>query len=594
MNGSYKKMLCVGLVLTLLLAVGCSGAPAASAPAQTAAPATAAPQTAKPSTQPAASSAPAATESAPAATESAATGGTDLPLSDYYKPYDAPVAITAAISLVAGTKYQEGDDYQNNNWTRAWEEKLNLKVNFTVAASGADYTTMLNLAIASGQCPDIFEVPFERYHELVASNYLADMTEVFEKDLHPILKRGIEANSGVIPSITVDGKIYGIPATVNGGMDVLYARKDWVENVGYSYDSVKTIDDVIKLAYALTTDDPDQDGQNNTYGFWMEKTMTSFNKLANAYGAYPTIWVEQPDGKIVYGLTQPETKQALAVAAKMFADGVIDPEFGIKSQADTKKDFAAGTIGMYLMGTNQLAFANGLHPNKNDLELNFWRLPDQNGGVALADTKATAGTVYVAKKGFAHPEVLTKLMAFQYDMLNGDDPDNAAVFHTQVAPDGTSYMVFQQCLRFQLDSLSTNHRISMLIDEKMRAGDKSLDFNGAYSGQAGMYYTNILKYLEDPSYTAGWQNRWAFGSDGLNMTVKPLEIEENGLYKVSAFTGINGTAMIEYWTSLSTYAEEFLMQIIYNEIPVDDFDKCIETWYSMGGQAVTDEINANR
>ena len=49
--------------------------------------------------------------------------------------------------------------------------------------------------------------------------------------------------------------------------------------------------------------------------------------ICNAYHAYPTYWVEDKEGSLVYGSTTPEMKQALSTLAELYAEGLIDQEF---------------------------------------------------------------------------------------------------------------------------------------------------------------------------------------------------------------------------------------------------------------------------
>ena len=517
---------------------------------------------------------------------------TSLP--DYYAPFPQRINITGGKTLQADIRFREGESVNNSEWTRAWRDKLNVNVEFTIVASTeADYNTLLNLAIASRNAPDLFHINFNRYNELAESNFLADMTNAYDEWCPPIVKNRIESNPGVIPSVTINGKMYGVPNVVGGAMNVFYSRKDWVENVGFKRDDMKTIDDFIKLCYAFAEKDPDRNGRRDTYGFALSSDLTGFYRLANAYNAWPNLWVEH-NGRIVYGLTLPETKEALAVTVQMFKDGIIDPEFGVKSGNDVKMDCAAGRIGQILSDTNNIGFFNTLQPNKNDLELMIWRLPDKTGKTALGPTNATPSTIYVSKADNRYPEAYVKMMAFWEDMVNGEDPANAAIFHTQAAADGASYFVFHQGFMFLHDGLSKNHLLSNLMVPALLVDDRSKNFSGPYAGQIGMMMDNIWRYWADPTYTAGWQNRWGFGPEGLNQSADPILVERDKLFKVSAFNKVPGQAMIDLMPSLDAFRDEFITKIIYGEIPLADYDRYVDQWLRMGGQTVTDEINRNR
>ena len=361
-------------------------------------------------------------QAAPAAARVRSTGpAVKTQPQHYYSPYESPVKVTAGVQIAADIRYRDGENPNNSEWTRAWLNKINIDLEFTlIARNPGDYNTMLNLAIASRTAPDLFLVNFIRYHELLESDFLADMTEGYREWLPPVVKDRIESVPGVIDSISRNGRMYGVPVTVHGGMNVYYARKDWVHNVGLRRSDLRTMDDFIRMSYAFAQQDPNRTGRRDTYGFAMDSSLDSFWRLCTAFGVYPTQWVEQtPGGRIVYGLTQPGMQEALALAIQMFRDGIIDPEFGVKSGADIRLDTNASRIGQTLSGTNNIGFFNTLQPSKNDLELYIWRFPDKAGNDALGQTPATPANVYVATRDCQYPEAFVKLMAFWEHMVNG-------------------------------------------------------------------------------------------------------------------------------------------------------------------------------
>ena len=50
--------------------------------------------------------------------------------------------------------------------------------------------------------------------------------------------------------------------------------------------------------------------------------------------------------------------------------------------------------------------------------------------------------------------------------------------------------------------------------------------------------------------------------------------------------------MISKWANLEKLENEMMVQIIMGEKPVDYFDEFVTQWNALGGQAITDEINA--
>jgi len=71
-------------------------------------------------------------------------------------------------------------------------------------------------------------------------------------------------------NIRVDGKLYGIPQYRDIGRAALIFRKDWLDKLGLSVPT--TVEEYYNVSKAMAFDDPDGDGQQNTYGFMLHKT----------------------------------------------------------------------------------------------------------------------------------------------------------------------------------------------------------------------------------------------------------------------------------------------------------------------------------
>lgn len=73
-----------------------------------------------------------------------------------------------------------------------------------------------------------------------------------------------QANETTNRNISVDGRVYGVYRTRTLGREGVTIRKDWLDNLGL--DIPKTIDDLGEVLRAFTEDDPDGNGEDDTYG----------------------------------------------------------------------------------------------------------------------------------------------------------------------------------------------------------------------------------------------------------------------------------------------------------------------------------------
>lgn len=66
----------------------------------------------------------------------------------------------------------------------------------------------------------------------------------------------------------------GIPESsgASDSVDLMWIRQDWLENLGLS--QPKTIDELINVIEKFTTDDPDGNGVDDTYGLGVTGALT--------------------------------------------------------------------------------------------------------------------------------------------------------------------------------------------------------------------------------------------------------------------------------------------------------------------------------
>ena len=133
--------------------------------------------------------------------------------------------------VLDGTKY-EGDDDENNAWTRYLKEKLNVQnTDLFEANDGDDYEQKVSMAIVSGEIPDIMGVgDYDTLKQLYENDLIADLTEVYENCASDKIKEIYDSYDGVcLKTAMFDGKLMGLPTTeISHGPGILWLRKDWM------------------------------------------------------------------------------------------------------------------------------------------------------------------------------------------------------------------------------------------------------------------------------------------------------------------------------------------------------------------------------
>ncbi|MFW6232300.1 MAG: hypothetical protein ACOC37_04525, partial [Spirochaetota bacterium] len=77
-------------------------------------------------------------------------GGSYNPL----EPYDPPITLSRGLRQDNRT-FPPGQSWEDNVWTRAWSERLGINIVNKWAVPSNEFEAKLNVAIASGDLPDV-------------------------------------------------------------------------------------------------------------------------------------------------------------------------------------------------------------------------------------------------------------------------------------------------------------------------------------------------------------------------------------------------------------------------------------------------------
>lgn len=170
-----------------------------------------------------------------------------------------------------------------------------------------------------------------------------DLTEYLQdSEAYPNLS---QISPDVLKGLTVDGQIIGIPRARAIGRNGLGYRTDWAEAVGIT-EAPKTVEDVYDMLYKFTYDDPDGNGANDTYGLEMCKYTGPWDIIQTWFGC-GNGWVEQ-DGKLVPVHQTAEYKEALDWMRKIYADGLVRPDWATVDTANFQVDTQKGVTGVFV------------------------------------------------------------------------------------------------------------------------------------------------------------------------------------------------------------------------------------------------------
>ena len=493
-------------------------------------------------------------------------------------PFEETVTITTVTRGHSTAIYPEGDNATSNVYTRAWKDKLNIDVEF-LWESADEYDTKLNLAIASGQIPDVFECNAEQLQQLMEADMLMDLSDVYEEYASDRLKK-YQSDYADVYATAMDGEaLYGIPE-----MDFMYVnqpqllwiRNDWKEELGLK--DPETIEDLEEMCLAF------MESGKSEYGMAVRKSLDELINLAPAWQAYPLNWVKEEDGSIVFGGVQEEMKDALAVWADWYQKGIIDPDFAVKEWADLTESFINGKAGIDVMATwfGYSPCKNVIENQGNEAIFYAYAIPSATGEEVLPALTFSNKVYTVVSKDCENPGAVIKILNFYAYMQEdayawGDvDVDTALGFKSN----GMMHIV-----PFRIMNPDDNYNNYIVANKAVNIGDESVLTTSTYREIYGLLtgWANN----QDPTCVGGFL-QYDDEVGALSVNSKILEEER---YIKDAVWGKTPEVVSEYGSVLSDLLKEGWTKIITGQEDIEYFDTLVENWKTAGGDECTQAIN---
>lgn len=520
----------------------------------------------------------------------------------YFTKYSKPVTVTLAVPTNSSDQFPKGDSYKNNVWTRSVKEDLNIveKVVWTADAASMSYRTKLNLAIASNNLPDIITCyEYSQFDKLLKAGKLEDLTSYYNKYGYPFFKQCINEDGGLALSLgNVKGKQMGIPGegseNLNMSARMIFIRHDWFVKTGLP--APKSMEDIIAIAKAMREQDPKTRFALPLFKNVMNDNMSDIVGMCNAFGAYPRIWLDNGKGQLAYGSIQPEMKKAIQVYADLYKQGMIDPAFASLDGGKVGEQLTSNKIGIVIGGfwlpswpLNSLWELDGVDWDVYPL-LQSSTLKNK----AKVQMNSPQGKMVAIRKGYAHPEVLFKLINYTTAKISDPKYSETLKFHSNPA-DKVPYSYFAYNPIYwggmwgpQNTNFNTNINVTNAIDKN----DKSY----LKTPHDQTQYNNVTEYLtkSKSGERKGLAGQWAMYKFfyGPNTSFGVLnKYKQNNSFLLSKLPGYQTPEMVRSWKSLNDLEDQYVIEMISGKRPVSDFDKYVQAWRDLGGEVCEYEAN---
>ena len=218
-----------------------------------------------------------------------------------------------------------------------------------------NYYLYIQRMIAENNLPDVMLVSGpEEVEELAEYGMIEDLSDSYQEATSSRIKSMYSSyGKELLESVTIDGKLMALPSTqVYYGCNLFWVREDWRKALGLPEPS--TLADVEQIVRTFRENDP---GGNGNIGLPCVATLYgdgssnfSVDPVFAAFHAYPGIWLQDSDDGYVYGSLTEETRQALEYLHGWYENGILDPDYMMRTPGEIGELIRDNRCGAFLAG----------------------------------------------------------------------------------------------------------------------------------------------------------------------------------------------------------------------------------------------------
>ncbi|MCI6044467.1 hypothetical protein MR857_14330 [bacterium] len=478
----------------------------------------------------------------------ASDGSADGNLEDFYE--------------ITYTGYWSDDTYEDESYVENMlEDALNIELEVVTTDN-----SNLDSLLATGQMPDCMwcdkEVAFMQDQELIRNipvsmvkEYAPSFIKYFDENLllyDYVLDPENPEEFTCLRGITLQFVDYYLPND--------YYRYDWIQNLGIDLgveveqvaDRVYAASDGIELSKfieimdAFVNQDPDGDGQKNTYGVTAPNLQQSV--FYSAYGFHNG--VNEVNGEAEQYYVMDEFKEYLKGFAEIYKNGLIDPEIIEDNRKLSWDKVNTGKAGYWITSTNSLnSWASDRPPLtllSADPEATILLTPGikPDGGKVQTVTNSSPAYGYFYVNANVDDEKLARILQFvEYAIFgNGDDSFKASLFYGEEG-----------------------------VDWEWGEDGKPVKINTLASGEKGTWTFSqhgqdekVTQWTGEEEVFAAGGKYWSANQDGIWMKWQGVQYKED-IANETDFAAIK----TEVNTDIEAYVKNYIAQAVLGQIDVD-------------------------
>ncbi len=443
----------------------------------------------------------------------------------------------------------------DNEFELKLEEMTGYKIEVTWIPD-SQYNDKLNVTMASGDLPNIIVAK----DKSPAIYDFIDAGAFWQLDDFLADYENLNQDETVSANASFSGDTYGIYRPRDLIRSTLMVNQQWLDNLGLEMPT--TTDEFTEMCDAFTNDDPDGNGQNDTYCLSVPKwdgglnTNSSFDIMEIWFGS-PNKWgYSEADGKWMPDFMTTEYMEGLNYLKSLYENGYMNADFAVLPTDDWAAEMINGKAGA-VVDTQSMASAvcTSFKELNNDPDadcsdyINITNSVEYNGEKLMLPTTGFSGQLMMPMSSNSEEQVKVNL-----DFLN------------------------------KLASTDTN----LFINRGEEGVDYTLDENGLPVGTADFPNKDLVS-----AYSALSVGSAIKTTPQDTFQEKRFELQAEGTeYMVSnQLESLFSTVYANVGANLEYIMSDARVQYIAGQIDEDGYQAAVDLWLSSGGQDYIDEMN---
>ncbi len=340
------------------------------------------------------------------------TGGLEMPISK--------TLTTIKVAMSEHPSYPI-KSFEKNEFLKNIARLTGIKLDIQVIPS-SNYKEKLNIMLNTDDIPDVIWRTEDDalINELGTKGVFLPYNEYL--DIMPNMRKLMEDYPDLENSSkAADGNMYILPfITSNTITEGIMVREDIMQKEGFT--EPKTYDELYELLKAVKERYPDmipwtiRSGGVHLYGPLAESFGTGFSGLFG-HDLGTGVYLNSKTNKFTYGPLEPEFKDMVTYLAKLYAEGLIDPEYALQDTKTWEEKLSSGRTFMTVDWLTRVRWTNNLfYGNNSDMRFMGILPPVANDG----DSGVVGRSYKVANEGIVisskvkDPETVCRFLDWIY------------------------------------------------------------------------------------------------------------------------------------------------------------------------------------